>query len=116
MPIKTYITTVDSKEVSNLKTEDGEILDTLGTKEKNIAVQLEELFSSVTEAISSSIDVESKLTIEVTGSISMKAKGDIKYLFFNAGAETGTTGGMKVVLSTTLKPETAIQQNTDCDT
>ncbi|MEM8718810.1 MAG: hypothetical protein AAGE84_05815 [Cyanobacteria bacterium P01_G01_bin.39] len=105
MPIKTYITTVDSEEVSDLKIDNEETLDILGTREENIAVQLEELFSSVTEAISSSIDVESKLTIEITGSISMKAKGDIKYLFFNAGAETGTTGGMKVVLSTTLKPE-----------
>lgn len=105
MSIKTYVTTGDSKEVSNFKSDDGEILDVLGTREENIAVQLEELFSSVTEAISSSIDTESKLTIEITGSISMKAKGDVKYLFFNAGAETGTTGGMKVVLSTTLKPD-----------
>ena len=106
MTIRTYITTVDSEDIENLNTEDGEILDTLGTREENVAVQLQELLSSVTESIAESIDVESKLTIEITGSISMKAKGDIKYLFFNAGAEAGTTGGMKVVLSTTLKPKT----------
>ncbi len=104
MPIKTYITTVDPKDVSSLKTEQGEILTTLGPQEETVAVQLQELFSSVTEAITASLEVESQLTIEITGSVSLKAQGGIKYLLFNAGAEAGTTGAMKVVLSTTLKP------------
>jgi hypothetical protein len=108
MSIKTYITTVDPSEVSSLNTEEGEILTTLGPQEDSVAVQLKELFSSVTEAISDSIEGESKLTIEITGSISLKVQGGVKYLFFNAGAEAGKTIGMKVVLSTTLMPKNTI--------
>jgi hypothetical protein len=108
MSIKTYLTTVDQAEISRLNSEEGEVLTTLGPQEDSIAVQLEELFSSVTEAISDSIEVESKLTIEITGSISLKAQGGVKYLFFNAGAEAGKTMGMKVVLSTTLMPKNTI--------
>lgn len=103
MTIITYVTTVESEEIETLSTEEGEILDTLGTEE-NIAVQLKELFSSIIESIAESIEVESQLTIEITGSVNMKAKGDAKYLFFNAGAEAAKTSGMKVVFSTTLKP------------
>ena len=106
MTIKTYITTVDPKETNLFEAEKGEILDTLGQQEEAVAVQLQELFTSVTEAITDSLEVESQLTIEITGSVSLKAKGDVKYLFFNAGAEAGTNGGMKVVFSTTLKPKT----------
>ena len=105
MPIKTYITTVDPKNVSSLKAEKEEILTTLGTQEENVAIQLQELFSSVTEAITASLESESQLTIEITGSVSLKAQGGIKYLFFNAGAEAKSTNSMKVVLSTILKPK-----------
>ena len=51
------------------------------------------------------IDVESKLTVEINGSVSLKAQGGLKYLFFNIGAETGNTNTMKVTLSTTLHPK-----------
>lgn len=104
MPIKTYVTTVDPLDVSSLKTEEGEILTTLGSQEETVAVQLQELLESVTESITPSLKAESQLSIEITGSVSLKAQGGIKYLFFNAGAEAGTTGGMKVVLTTTLNP------------
>jgi hypothetical protein len=109
MPIRTYVTTVDPSEISSLDTEEGQIdiLSTLGTEEDAVAVQLKELFSSVTEAIADSLEAESKLTIEITGSISLKAKGDVKYLLFNAGGEAEKTTGMKVVLSTTLQPKKA---------
>jgi hypothetical protein len=70
---------------------------------------LQELFNSVTEAITASLEVESQLTVEITGSVSLKAEGGIKYLFFNVGAEAGATGAMKVVLSTTLKPKAEIE-------
>lgn len=109
MPVKTYVTTVDPSEISSLDTEDGtiEILSTLGTEEDAVAVQLQELFSSVTEAIANSLEAESKLTIEITGSVSLKAQGGVKYFLVNAGAEAGKTMGMKVVLSTTLQPKKA---------
>ena len=105
MPIETYETSVDPATVSSLKTEDEEILTTLGADEEAVAVQLQELFTSVAGSIKESLEVESSLTVEITGSVSLKAQGGVKYLFFNVGAEAGATGAMKVILSTTLKPK-----------
>jgi hypothetical protein len=110
MPIKVYATAVDPASVSSLQTEDEEILTTLGPQEETVAVQLQELFESVMEALSSKVDVESQLTVEINGSVSLKAKGELKYLFFNIGAETANTNTMKVTLSTTLQPK--IQKTT----
>ena len=105
MSIRTYVTTVDPNTVSSLQTDDGEILTTLGPQEEAVAVQLQELFSSVIETVTASLEVESQLTVEVTGSVSLKAQGGIKHLLFNIGAEAGATGAMKVILSTILKPK-----------
>ena len=108
MPIQVYVTSVDPDAVSSLEIDETEILPTLG-QEKPIAIQLEELFTSVTKAITASLEVESQLTLEITGSISLKAEGGVKYLFFSVGAEAAATGAMKVVLSTTVKPEKATE-------
>lgn len=104
MPLKIYAITVDPNSVSSIQTEDGEILTTAG-EEETTAITLQELFDSVVEAITPSISDESKLTVEVTGSVSIKGQGNVRFGFFNIGADTGSTTSMKVVLSTTLKPE-----------
>ncbi len=104
MPIRAYVTTVDPNEVSSLQVEEKEILPTLG-QEKSVAVQLQELFAAVTDSITASLEVESQLTLEITGSITLKAEGGVKYLFFNVGASAEAAGTMKVTLSTTLKPK-----------
>lgn len=109
MPIKAYATTVAPEAASSLKIEDKEILKTLGDQDKAVAVQLQELFASITESITASLEVESQLVIEITGSVSLKAQGSTKYLFFNVGAEAGATGAMKVSLTTTLKPKAEIK-------
>jgi hypothetical protein len=105
MTIKVYATAVDPASVSSLQTEDEEILTTLGPDEETVAIQLQELFESVTEALSTKIDVESQLTVEINGSVSLKAQGGLKYLFFNIGAEASNTNTMKVTVSTTLHPK-----------
>lgn len=105
MTIKVYATAVDPASVNSLQTEEEEILTTLGPQEETVAVQLQELFESVTESLSTQLEVESQLTIEINGSVSFKAQGGLKYLFFNIGAETGNTNTMKVTLSTTLHPK-----------
>jgi hypothetical protein len=105
MSIKVYVTTTDPSTVSSLKTEEEEILTTLGPKEETFAIQLQELFESVTDAIKTSLDIESQLTVEITGSMSLKAQGGLKYLFFNLGAETGSANTMKVTLSTVVHPQ-----------
>lgn len=105
MPITAYVTSVDPGSVSSLQLEDKEILETLGHQETAVAVQLQELFGSVTQAITASLEVESQLTLEITGEVSLKAEGGVKYLFFNLGAQASAAGTMKVVLSTTLRPK-----------
>lgn len=109
MPIKAYATTGDPRTANALKVEGKEILKTLGPKDEAVAVQLRELFASITESITASLEVESQLVIEITGSISLKAQGSTKYLFFNVGAEAGATGSMKVALTTTLRPKAEIK-------
>lgn len=104
MPIHVYVTSVNPDTVSSIDLDETEILPTLG-QEKPIAVQLEELFTSVTQAITGSLEVESQLTLEIAGSVSLKAEGGVKYLFFNVGAEAGATGKMKVILSTKIGPK-----------
>lgn len=111
MAIKAYATAVDPKKVSSVEVGDKKFLTTLGS-EDNIAVQLQELFESVTESITASLEVESSLTIEISGSISLKAQGGAKYLFFNVGAEASTTGTMKVTLSTKVTPKVELKSET----
>ena len=81
------------------------ILPTLGEKEAGVALQLQELFAAINESVTASLEVESQLSIEITGSISLKAQGGTKLLFLNLGTEAAAAGSMKILLSTTLKPK-----------
>ncbi|MCP4116955.1 MAG: hypothetical protein GY737_16435 [Desulfobacteraceae bacterium] len=105
MAIKAYVTTSDTDEIDNLIIEDQEVLETLVPKENEIAVQMQELFSAVSESISESLVTESQLTIEVSGAIKLKATGGAKFLVFNLSGGTSNENAMKVTLSTTLKPK-----------
>jgi hypothetical protein len=106
MTLQIYLTSDDSRlDEINITTDEGErILETLGPEEEGFAIKFQELFEAINSEISSSISTESKLTVELTGSMSLKARGGVQYLFFNAGAEVGSAGTMKVTLTSTLKP------------
>ena len=105
MPIKAYVTSSDPKSAAPIKLEDREILPTLGDKEAGVAFQLKELFAAINESVTASLEVESQLSIEITGSISLKAQGGTKLLFLNLGTEAAAAGSMKIQLTTTLKPK-----------
>ena len=105
MPIKVLATTFDPNIANSVNVGEKEILTTLGDQEESVAVQLRELFASITKSITASLEVESQLNIQISGSLSLKAQGGTKYLFFNVGAEAGATAAMKILLSTTLKPK-----------
>jgi hypothetical protein len=107
MAIKTYVTAADGQDAGSIKTDEGEFLATLGSQEENVAIQMSELFSSISNSVAEFLQVESQLTIEITGAVKIKAQGGVNYLFFNAGAEMETNGGMKVVFTTTLKPKSS---------
>jgi hypothetical protein len=101
MTMKVYMANAD--EGNSLIVDDKEILSTLGAKE-NVAIQLKELFESVANEISSTITAPSDLTLELTGSIDIKAQGDVSFLVFNANATGTASGSMKITLKTELKP------------
>ncbi len=111
MSVQAYLTTTSIEDIPlsieevPVETREERQLPMLGSEEDAVAIRLQELFEAITSSMASSIDVESQLTVEVTGSISLKARGGFQYLFINAGAEASQTGTMKVVLSTTLQPK-----------
>lgn len=104
MTIKIYVTSDDLVRIRRLRIDDQKIISPL-VEDDAVAVQMQELFSSVTEAVATSLEVESELTIEISGSLGFRVEGDAKYLFFNVGGQAEASGAMKVVLSTTIKPK-----------
>lgn len=104
MSIEIYVTSINPNESSSIRTEEEEISPTLGKREEDLPVKLKDLLTAVTKEIKSSVDTESQLTVEITGSMSFKAETGVK-CFINASGEVGKTGTMKVSLTTTIKPE-----------
>ena len=107
MALQTLVTFQSSSEVSKIRFENHEILDVLGAREEAIAVQLKELLSSVTDEVREAIGSEGELSIEINGSVEMKASAGIQYLFFNVGAGASNTSTMKVTLKTKVAPKDA---------
>ena len=104
MPLQVYATSAGPRSRTVELPAGEKLLDVLGDQEWVVAVQLEELFSAVTESVTGSLTEESTLTIEVTGSVDLKAKAGAKLLFFNLGGEAGKATTMKVVLETKVRP------------
>lgn len=105
MSLEIYAITSESGNSSNVKIGNSETLATLGGAEDTIAVQLKELLNSVIESISEDVTEECNVSIEVSGSVNLKAQGGVKYLFFNVSGEAATSNNMKVVLSTKIQPK-----------
>lgn len=105
MSLKMCVVSASPEEKKNVKLDNYELVDVLGDKEENYAVQLEELLNTVVEPIKSNIEHESELTIEITGSTTLKASGGVKWLFFNIGSEGSKSGTMKITLKTKIMPE-----------
>lgn len=105
MTLKVYVISPDVSESQKVRIEDYEFVDILGKKEEALAVQIEELFDSIVTSISRSLSQEGELTIEVTGSVELKAEGGSKWLFFNVGGSATKTNEMKVTLKTKVEPE-----------
>jgi hypothetical protein len=105
MAIEAYVISADIKAVGQIDLDGHKMLETLGPQEEAMAVHLKELFRSIADAISDGLEVESQVSVEVSGSISLKAQAGVKYLLFNVGAEANAMANMKVVLATTIKPK-----------
>lgn len=109
--ITVYVTATKTniQNFEDLPEQISEKLELAGGEEENdipdIPMKLQELLTSVSQTIATSITTESQLTIEITGSFSLKGKTGIKYVLFNAEGEAGKTQTMKLSLTTTIKPE-----------
>jgi hypothetical protein len=96
-----------SSEVTETHSEHYEELDTLGKREKDLSIQLKDLLGDVIEAIQEEIKSESELSIEISGTIDLKATGGagVPSLLFNVGADAGKVNTMKVTLKTKVTPK-----------
>jgi hypothetical protein len=106
MSIEVRAISTDPKSASSIQLDGRKMERMLGPQEDAIAVQLNELLTAVRDAISKSVEIESDLEIEITGGITLKADGAVKYLFFNVGGSTESKDTIKVTLKTKVRPAT----------
>ncbi len=78
-------------------------LDSLGGP-TTIAAKIDEIFNALTEPVRNSISDEAELTIEISGSISLKGEAGGKWLVFNIGTSATKSDSVKVVIKTKIKP------------
>lgn len=103
--IETYVVFGDSSDIL-FETEPGlQVVDVLGD-EHVTALQLRDLLEAVKEAMEGAVDVESELTIEVSGALELKGTAETKFLVFNVGGSAAQTNTMTVSLKTKLLPAT----------
>lgn len=107
MSIQTFVTFQEPSDTTKIHINDREILDTLGSREETIAVKLKELLTSVIGAVEESISSEGEISLEINGSLDMKASAGVKFVLFNIGAEASSNSTMKVAFKTTIKPNNA---------
>jgi hypothetical protein len=105
MGLQTLVTFQSSDETTKIHFEDYEILDVLGSREGAIAIQLKQLINSVTESIREAIESEGELSVEISGSLELKASATLQYLLFNVGADASKNSTMKVTLTTKISPK-----------
>src|SRR5262245_42075692 len=104
MSLKAVVVAADPVISRKVRLEDYDLVDVLGESEEAIAVQIDEVIKAISESICQSITSESELTVEITGSISLKAEGGVKWLFFNAGGGATKSDTLKVTLKTKINP------------
>src|SRR5262245_8779928 len=104
MSLKAVVIAADPLISRKVRLEEYDLVDVLGESEEAIAVQIDEVVRTITESICESITDEAELTVEITGSISLKAEGGVKWLFFNVGGGTTKSDTLKVVLKTKISP------------
>ena len=105
MGIEILVHTSDETDLDKLEFEDYQVVDVLGKREKDLALKIDELYSEVIESVGKSLKHESELTIEISGSIDLKANAGAKWLFFNVGGSVEKNNSMTVTLKTKINPQ-----------
>ena len=100
MPLEVYVTASKDPESKTIKIDNRELVPTLGAEEEASAVRIGEMLNSISNLIGEKLSSESELTIELTGSTSLKGEGGFKYIIFNLGGSVSKDNTMKVTLKT----------------
>lgn len=106
MALEILVTTRDPEEGSLILPSDRELLDMLGPKDqiKQATLYISELLGRLFEEVRQSIDFECTVEVTVSGSLTLKGSGELKYLILNVGGEANTQTTMKVKLATKVTP------------
>lgn len=107
MSVNFAVVSADAAKAERIQFEDVKLAHVLGDSEDALALQIDEIIRAVSISVQGSITSESDLTVELTGSIKLKAQGGVKWVFFNVGGGTETSDALKVVLKTKIKPTVA---------
>ena len=105
MALTALVTTGEMTKTGKIRTEEYDVVEIMGDSDGEIAVRLEELMRSVSESLEKSISAEAELTLEVSGSMSLRGSGEARFLFFNVGGTGTTSNSLKVVLRTSIAPK-----------
>lgn len=108
MGVEILVHTSDEADLEEIQFDDYQVVDVLGKKEKDFALKIDELYSEVIESVGKSLKHESELTIEITGSINLKANAGAKWLLFKVGGSAEKTNSMTITLKTKIKPSVDI--------
>ena len=111
---KVYVVSTDLESAKTIEIEGKERQRTLSeSDDKAIALNLEQLFSTISKDLQSVIEEQSELSIEVSASMTVKALGNVKAVFLNVGGEGSSSNTTKIVLKTTLNPNKAAPGDTN---
>lgn len=106
MTVKTIVVSSDKDEPVRYNSERGyEKVDLLGDSADDIGLRIDEIVASISDSIRNSIDKESELSIEITGSASFKGDAQVKWLVFNVGGSATESETLKVTLKTKILPK-----------
>lgn len=104
MPLNVVVVGADSTEERRITLDDYEIVPTMGESEDQIATRISDILRAISESVSGVICGESELTVELSGSVALKADGKVKWLFLNLGGGATQSNALKVVLKTRINP------------
>src|SRR6266478_7924949 len=112
MSMEVILISADSKDAQRVSLHNYDLARVLGSSEEAVAVRVSEALKAIADSVASTITTESELTIEIKGTMKLKAQGGVKWLVFNVGGGTETGDELKVALKTKLRPPNAASQTT----
>jgi len=85
----------------------------LGDQMRNQVIEMDDLISSLIETVSASVRGESRLTMEIAGTVRITGQVDpeqkiVCFNVFSAGADGGKSGLMRLIIETTVTPENPV--------